>query len=59
MPVRADLVQDGASPRGSWLRPLAAERDTCLAVYADVLSTGDVACGDPVVVLGPDGANGA
>jgi uncharacterized protein YcbX len=54
-----DLVQDGASPRGSWLRPLAAERDTCLAVYADVLSTGDVACGDPVVVLGPDGATGA
>ncbi|GAA5148487.1 MOSC domain-containing protein [Nocardioides marinquilinus] len=43
-----DLDQDGAVARGRWLRPLAAERDLCLAVYADVVRPGLVTVGDPV-----------
>ncbi|WP_344248482.1 MOSC domain-containing protein [Isoptericola hypogeus] len=43
-----DLDQDGARARGRWLAPLGRERDTCLAVYADVLGT--VRVGDAVSV---------
>lgn len=43
-----DLPQDGASALGRWLRPLAAERDMCVAVYADVTLPGTVSVGDPV-----------
>jgi uncharacterized protein YcbX len=31
-----DLAQDGTAASGRWLRPLAEERDMCVAVYADV-----------------------
>ncbi len=41
-----DIDQDGASARGGWLRPLAAEREMCIAVYADVVTGGAVALGD-------------
>lgn len=43
-----DVHQDGARAQGRWLRPLAAERDTCLAVYADVVTGGLVRVGDLV-----------
>jgi uncharacterized protein len=45
-----DIDQDGARAQGPWLRPLAAERDTCLAVYADVVQPGVLRVGDPVTV---------
>ncbi|AEG44319.1 MOSC domain-containing protein [Isoptericola variabilis] len=41
-----DVAQDGAEPGAPWLRPLGAERDLCLAVYADVVEPGTVARGD-------------
>lgn len=41
-----DIDQDGASARGGWLTPLAAEREMCIAVYADVVTGGAVALGD-------------
>ncbi len=43
-----DIVQDGANPGASWLRPLGQERDLCLAVYADVVRPGHVRLGDRV-----------
>ena len=46
-----DLAQDGASGRGRWLKPLAAERDMRVAVYADVVVPGEVRVGDGVEVL--------
>ena len=45
-----DIAQDGASARGRWLKPLAAERDMFLAMYADVAATGTVAVGDELAV---------
>lgn len=45
-----DLAQDGVRAAGPWLRPLGWERDTCMAVYADVVAPGRVAVGDEVVV---------
>jgi len=45
-----DLAQDGASGRGAWLKPLAAEREMCVAVYADVRQPGLLAVGDVVDV---------
>ena len=50
-----DLDQDGARADSGWLRPLAAERDGCLAVYADVVAPGVVRVGDPVFALRPEG----
>ncbi|MGN6162243.1 MAG: MOSC domain-containing protein [Marmoricola sp.] len=44
-----DVAQDGASARGRWLKPLATERDMCVAVYADVVQPGTIAVGDPIV----------
>lgn len=44
-----DVAQDGVEPRDRLLTPLGAERDLCLAVYADVVVPGTVAVGDPVV----------
>lgn len=44
-----DLEQDGARAHGRWLRRLAAERDMCLAVYADVVTPGAIALGDQAV----------
>jgi hypothetical protein len=41
-----DVAQDGTSARGRWLTPLAAERDMCVAVYADVVTPGDITVGD-------------
>ncbi|UZN03801.1 MOSC domain-containing protein [Cellulomonas sp. S1-8] len=46
-----DVEQDGTSPGAPWLRPLGAERDLCLAVYADVVRPGVVAVGDEVSVV--------
>jgi len=43
-----DIVQDGANPGASWLRPLGRERDLCLGVYADVVRPGHVRLGDRV-----------
>lgn len=45
-----DIDQDGARASGRWLAPLAAERDLCLAVYADVASPGVIRLGDTVQV---------
>jgi uncharacterized protein YcbX len=52
-----DVAQDGTTPDTPWLRPLGAERDLCLAVYADVADPGVIAVGDAVSVDEPaDGA---
>lgn len=45
-----DVEQDGATARGRWLKPLAAERDMCAAVYADVARPGVLRVGDQVVI---------
>ena len=45
-----DIAQDGTSPAGQWLSPLAAERDMRVAVYADVTHPGSVAVGDAIRV---------
>ncbi|MGJ7442525.1 MOSC domain-containing protein [Aquipuribacter sp. MA13-6] len=44
-----DVPQDGTSATGRWFKPLAAERDMSLAVYARVLRPGPLAVGDAVV----------
>jgi hypothetical protein len=41
-----DIAQDGARNDGRWLKPLAAERDMFLAMYADVEAAGFVSAGD-------------
>ncbi|MEJ7794551.1 MAG: MOSC N-terminal beta barrel domain-containing protein [Nocardioides sp.] len=43
-----DVAQDGTGARGRWLRPLADERDMCVAVYADVTRPGTLRLGDVV-----------
>ncbi len=43
-----DVPQDGTSATGRWLKPLAAERDMSLAVYARVALPGTLTVGDPV-----------
>lgn len=43
-----DIDQDGATAEGEWLKLLGAERETCAAVYADVVRGGEVSLGDPV-----------
>lgn len=43
-----DLAQDGLAEPTRWLKPLGAERDVCVAVYADVVRPGTVGIGDPV-----------
>lgn len=45
-----DLAQDGATGEGRWLKPLAAERQQCAAMYADVLTPGEIRVGDVVDV---------
>lgn len=45
-----DLDQDGAVVEGRLLKRLGQERDTCLAVYADVVAAGTVSVGDTVTV---------
>lgn len=49
-----DLPQDGVPGTTRWLAPLGAERDLCLAVYAEVRRPGTVRLGDRVVI--PPGA---
>jgi uncharacterized protein YcbX len=44
-----DVAQDGTSARGQWLKPLAAERDMCVAVYADVVEPGELSVGDSLL----------
>lgn len=46
-----DLTQDGAEPGSRWLKPLAQERDLCLAVYAEVTRPGRGAVGDQVQMV--------
>lgn len=46
-----DIDQDGVLAQGGWLKPLGAEREVCVAVYASVAQTGTVAVGDSVRVL--------
>lgn len=41
-----DIDQDGVVADGRWLKPLAEERDMCLAMYADVSATGVISVGD-------------
>jgi uncharacterized protein YcbX len=43
-----DLPQDGASASGKWLRPLADEREMCVAVYAEVVAPGTISLADSV-----------
>ena len=45
-----DLDQDGADANGRWLKPLAAERDRRIAMYADVAEPGVMAVGDRLTV---------
>lgn len=45
-----DLDQDGAMADGRWLKPLAAERDMFLAVYAGVVEPARIALGDEVTL---------
>lgn len=45
-----DVAQVDVEARGRWLKPLGAERDLCVAMYADVARPGVVRRGDPVVV---------
>lgn len=46
-----DIAQDGLEPGEKWLKPLAEERDTFLAVYADVTRPGQVGVGDRVRIV--------
>jgi hypothetical protein len=45
-----DIAQDGARSGGRWLKPLAAERDMFLAMYADVDTDGLISVGDRLSV---------
>lgn len=45
-----DVAQVGVQPQGAWLKPLAAEREMCAAVYADVVTPGRIAVGDTIEV---------
>lgn len=44
-----DIAQQGLPSHGGVLKTLAAGRDLCLAVYADVVRPGTVRVGDPVL----------
>jgi uncharacterized protein YcbX len=46
-----DIAQDGTSPVGRWLKPLAAERGMNLAVYAEVVRPGLVTIDDAITVM--------
>lgn len=50
-----DVEQVGVDARGRWLKPLGGERDTCIAVYADVARPGVLRVGDAVVVGNDEG----
>lgn len=43
-----DVQQIGVPARGRWLKPLGRERDTCIAMYADVATPGVLRVGDAV-----------
>ncbi|MBM7790329.1 uncharacterized protein YcbX [Tenggerimyces flavus] len=45
-----DIDQDGAKAEGKWLKPLAAERDMFLAMYADVATSGVIRLGDELAI---------
>jgi uncharacterized protein len=45
-----DIDQDGALGGGQWLKHLAAERDLCVAMYADVVVPGTVRVGDALAI---------
>ena len=45
-----DLAQDGVATPARWLKPLAAERDMSVAVYADVCRPGSISVGDGIVL---------
>lgn len=46
-----DIDQDGATADSRWLKRLAAERDMCLAMYADVEAAGVIRVGDQVSLV--------
>jgi uncharacterized protein YcbX len=46
-----DIAQDGTSPVGRWVKPLAAERGMNLAVYAEVMRPGLVTIDDAITVM--------
>lgn len=50
MSSNIDLPQDSTTAQGRWLKPLAAERDMRIAIYADVITPGAITVGDPVDV---------
>lgn len=45
-----DLEQDGVTGTTRWLKPLGAERELCVGIYADVVAPGSVVAGDAVEV---------
>ncbi len=45
-----DVAQDGTPADGRWLKPLAAARDMCVALYAEVITPGSIRIGDQVEV---------
>jgi hypothetical protein len=45
-----DLAQDGVATTTRWLKALGGSRELCVGVYADVVTPGSVAVGDPVEV---------
>ncbi|HEX7740518.1 MAG TPA: MOSC N-terminal beta barrel domain-containing protein [Marmoricola sp.] len=46
-----DIDQDGVRADGRWLKPLGAERDMCVAIYADVVTPGVLRVGDAIEVV--------
>lgn len=50
-----DVEQVGVATRGRWLKPLGGERETCIAVYAEVTRPGVVRVGDGVLVGNDEG----
>lgn len=48
-----DIAQDGSRSNDRWLKPLAAEREMCVAMYADVATVGIIAVGDAVRLEDP------
>lgn len=48
-----DLAQDGVASTSRWLRALGGARELCLGVYADVVTSGEIAVGDEVTATSP------
>lgn len=46
-----DIAQDGVRATGGWLKPLAADREMAVAVYADVVRPGRLRLGDALRLI--------